>query len=133
MTLATDNKELIVIYTSESSIAKQTLGYVKSSESALNLRNISDSGLTGTQWSEVADLLGRSIDKMVAKNHPDVAPLLNNATLSDTDWIHFIQHNPVAIQRPILIQGTKAVQIKTPSEAMRFIEEVDAPEFKTNL
>lgn len=49
MTLATDNNELIVIYSSESSIGKQTLGYVKSSDAKLNLINISVAGITGTQ------------------------------------------------------------------------------------
>ncbi len=121
MTLATDKNELIVIYTPESSIAKQVLGYVKSSESKTNLVNISEAGLTGTQWSEVADLLGASIDELVAKEHPDVKHLLEGATMSDNDWIHFIQNNPVAIQNPILIQGSKAQQLDTPSDAMQFI------------
>lgn len=121
MTLATDKNELIVIYTPESSIGKQVLGYAKSSDAKANLINISEAGLTGTQWSEVADLLGASLDELVAKEHPDVSGLLNDASLSDDDWIHFIQHNPVAIQQPILIQGKKAMQVATPSEAMRFI------------
>lgn len=121
MTLATDSKELIIIYTPESSIGKQALGYVKSSEATSNMINISEAGLTGTQWSEVADLLGTSIDKLVAKDHPDVSPVLKDATFSNDDWIRFIQNNPVAIQNPILIQGGKATQITTPSDVMRFI------------
>lgn len=121
MTLATDSKELIIIYTSESSIAKQALGYAQTSKAALNLINISETTITGTQWSEVADLLGSTIGELVSKNHPDVAPILQDATFSDDDWIHFIQHNPVAIQNPIMIQGRKATQINTPSEVLRFI------------
>ena len=122
MTLATDNNELIVIYSSESSIGKQTLGYAKSSDAKLNLINISDAGLTGTQWSEVADLLGVSIDKLVSKDHPEVDNFVKDATMSDDHWIKFIQNNPNAIQNPILIQGTRAKQITTPSQAMQFIE-----------
>ncbi len=122
MTLATDDNQLIVIYSDESSIAKQTLGYAKSSEKATNLINISKSGLTGTQWTEVADLLGASIDELVSKDHPDVDAFIKDATLSDDDWIHFIQKNPVALQRPILIVGKRAMQIETPSEALSFIE-----------
>ncbi len=121
MSLATDKNELIVIYTSESSIAKQTLGYAKSSAAKTNLINISEAGLTGTQWSEVADMLGASIDELIAKDHPDVVDLVNDASYSDDDWIHFIQNNPVAIQNPILIMGKQAKQISTPSEAMQFI------------
>ncbi len=122
MTLATDNNELIVIYSSESSIGKQTLGYAKSSDAKLNLINIADAGLTGTQWSEVADLLGVSIDKLVSKDHPEVDNFVKDATMSDDHWIKFIQNNPNAIQNPILIQGTRAKQITTPSQAMQFIE-----------
>lgn len=121
MTLATDKNELIVIYTSASSIGKQVLGYAKSSEAKANFINISEAGLTGTQWSEVADLLGASLDELVAKDHPDVSELLKGATMSDDDWIHFIQNNPIAIQQPILIQGKKAMQVSTPSQALRFI------------
>ncbi|WP_396596743.1 arsenate reductase family protein [Dokdonia sp. R86516] len=122
MTLATDNNELIVIYSSESSIGKQTLVYAKSSDAKLNLINISDAGLTGTQWSEVADLLGVSINELVSKDHPEVDNFVKDATMSDDHWIKFIQNNPNAIQNPILIQGTRAKQITTPSQAMQFIE-----------
>ncbi len=121
MTLAIDNNELIVIYSQESSIGKQVIGYAKSSEAKVNLINISEAGLTGTQWSEVADMLGASIDELVSKDHPDVDNFAKDATLSDDDWIHFIQNNSNAIQKPILIKGTKAIQIETPSEALRFI------------
>ena len=122
MTLATDNNELIVIYSSESSIGKQTLGYAKSSDAKLNLINITEAGLTGTQWSEVADLLGASIDELVSKDHPDVDDFAKDATMSDDHWIKFIQNNPNAIQNPILIQGKRAKQITTPSQAMQFID-----------
>ncbi|WP_035336684.1 hypothetical protein [Dokdonia sp. PRO95] len=133
MTLATDNNELIVIYSSESSIAKQTLGYAKSSDAKLNLINISDAGLTGTQWSEVADLLGVSINELVSKDHPEVDNFVKDATMSDDHWIKFIQNNPNAIQNPILIQGTRAKQITTPSQAMQFIEVDSAGLEKHNL
>ena len=133
MTLATDNNELIVIYSSESSIGKQTLGYAKSSEAKLNLINIAEAGLTGTQWSEVADLLGASIDEMVSKDHPDVDYFAKDATMSDDHWIKFIQNNPNAIQNPILIQGKRAKQITTPSQAMQFIDVDSAGLAKHNV
>lgn len=122
MTLAIDNNELIVIYSQESSIGKQVIGYAKSSESKVNLINISEAGLTGTQWSEVADMLGASIDELVSKDHPDVDDFAKNATLSDDDWIHFIQNNSNAIQKPILIKGKKAMQVETPSDVLQFID-----------
>lgn len=121
MTLATDTKELTFIYTPTSSIAKQALGYVKSSEHKANVINISEAGLTGTQWSEIADLLGASIDQLVSKDHPDVDEFAKSATMSDDHWIKFIQNNPTAIQQPILIQGKRAKQIASPSEVLQFI------------
>jgi len=122
MTLATNDRELLVIYDPESSIGKQALGYAKSSTSTLKLINLAEAGLTGTQWSEVADLLGASIDKLVSKDHPNVDGFVKNATMSDDHWIKFIQNNPSAIQNPILIQGKRAKQITTPSQVMQFIE-----------
>ena len=122
MTLATNNRELIVIYSPESSIGKQALGYAKSSDATLKLINIAEAGLTGTQWSEVADLLGASIDELVSKDHPDVDNFAKDATMSDDHWIKFIQNNPNAIQNPILIQGKRAKQITTPSQVMQFID-----------
>ncbi|TVZ51616.1 arsenate reductase family protein [Dokdonia sp. Hel_I_53] len=133
MTLATDENELIVIYTNESSIAKQTLGYAQSSEKATNFINISESGLTGTQWTEVADLLGASIDELISKEHPDVDSFAKDATLSNDDWIHFLQNNPVALQNPILIEGKRALQITTPSQALSFINVDSAGLEKHNI
>lgn len=70
----------------------------------------------------MADLLGASIDELVFKDHPDVVDFAKDATMSADHWIKFIQNNPNAIQNPILIQGKRALQITTPSQALQFIE-----------
>ena len=43
----------------------------------------------------------------------------------DEDWLKVMENNPKVVTQPILVNGDKAVQIDTPSEVMRFLEEED--------
>lgn len=122
MTLATSDRELTFIYSSESSIGKQALGYVQGSDLKSNTIDINRSGLTGTQWVEVVNLLGANLEDIVAKDHPDVNEFASKASLSEDHWIKFIQNNPNAIQSPILIHGKRAKQLTSPSQVLQFIE-----------
>lgn len=122
MTLATSDNALTFIYSSETSIGKQALAYVKSAELKSNSIDISRSGLTGTQWAEVVNLLGVNLENIVAKDHPDVNEFASKASLSEDHWIKFIQNNPNAIQSPILIHGKRAKQLTSPSQVLQFIE-----------
>lgn len=122
MTLATSDKELTFIYNSQASIGKQALAYVNSSELKSNPIDISKAGLTGTQWAEVVNRLGVTLEDIVSKNHPDVHDFASQASLSDDHWIKFIQNNPVALQSSILLHGERAKQITSPSQVLQFIE-----------
>ena len=74
------------------------------------------------QRKVIAQVMSESKLTFGSKDHPDVDDFAKDATLSDDDWIHFIQNNSNAIQKPILIKGKKAIQVETPSDVLQFID-----------
>ena len=57
--IAMDKKQLTLYYSSENSLGKQVHAYVKSSGKDQLTIDISKTNITGTQWAELADGLGK--------------------------------------------------------------------------
>ncbi len=125
--IATNNREIKLFYNAETNKGMQTLAYLKSSKKKVLDVNLDKVKVTGTQWAEIAKLLGKPIKELINTEHPD---FINNYGKkpnlhSDEDWLKVMENNPKVVTQPILINGDKAVQIDTPSEVMAFLEEED--------
>ena len=123
--IATNNRELNLYYNAESSIGMQTLAFVQASKKKVLAVDLSKTKVTGTQWAELADLLGIPIKDLINTEHPDFIKLYgkDNDLESDDDWIKVLQKNPSVVTQPILVNGTKAMQVNTPSDVMVFLDE----------
>ncbi|RIV43619.1 hypothetical protein FQ017_12690 [Flagellimonas pelagia] len=123
--IATNNRELNLYYNADSSIGMQTLAFVQASKKKVLAVDLSKTKVTGTQWAELADLLGISIKDLINTEHPDFIKLYgkNNDLASDDDWIKVLQKNPSVVTQPILVNGNRAMQVNTPSDVMVFLDE----------
>ncbi len=123
--IATNNRELNLYYNAESSIGMQTLAFVQASKKKVLAVDLSKTKVTGTQWAELADLLGIPIKDLINTEHPDFIKLYgkDNDLKSDDDWIKVLQKNPSVVTQPVLVNGTKAMQVNTPSDVMVFLDE----------
>ncbi|MEC7265523.1 MAG: ArsC/Spx/MgsR family protein [Bacteroidota bacterium] len=123
--IATNNRELNLYYNAESSIGMQTLAFVQASKKKVLAVDLSKTKVTGTQWAELADLLGIPIKDLINTEHPDFIKLYgkDNDLEGDDDWIKVLQKNPSVVTQPVLVNGTKAMQVNTPSDVMVFLDE----------
>ena len=123
--IATNNRELNLYYNANSSIGMQTLAFVQASKKKVLAVDLSKTKVTGTQWAELADLLGISIKDLINTEHPDFIKLYgkDNDLEGDDDWIKVLQKNPSVVTQPILVNGNKAMQVNTPSDVMVFLDE----------
>lgn len=121
--ISTDNNEIKLYYHSETSLGKQTLAYVETTEKKLLAIDISKTKVTGTQWKELASKLGVRVDELINKQHPDFAQNYDeNADLSEEDWLKVLDKMPIVLTYPIAIIGNNYVQLKGPADFVKFIE-----------
>ncbi len=66
--IATNNRELNLYYNADSSIGMQTLAFVQASKKKVLAVDLSKTKVTGTQWAELADLLGIPIKDLINQN-----------------------------------------------------------------
>ncbi|WP_421812949.1 arsenate reductase family protein [Flagellimonas sp.] len=125
--IATNNREVKLFYNAETNKGMQTLAYLKSSKKKVLDIDLSKTKVTGTQWTELAKLLGKPIKDLINTEHPDFMTKYGKKPdlQDDEDWLKVMENNPKVITQPILVNGDQAVQIDTPSEVMRFLEEED--------
>ncbi|MDY0780881.1 hypothetical protein [Tenacibaculum sp. IB213877] len=117
--LASPDRQITFIYSSNSSRAKQTFAYAKAEGLPILEFDILKNKLTGTQIAEIAERLHIKIEDLVNQEHPSYTELFEPHILSENDWIKMIQHNPEIMKQPIAIRGNKTILIETPSDIIK--------------
>ncbi len=81
--------------------------YAQSLKAFLRLVDLSKEEVTGTQWVEIARGLDVSLDRLIDSSHPVFREKygLTDPGLSDRDWIHVLQNEPLTLHLPILLKG----------------------------
>ncbi len=120
--MASDQRQFTLIYNSQTSIGKQTFGYVQGIAAKVRDIDISKTKIADTIWVSLADELGVSLGDLFATDHPD-APDVQFSDFSVDDWIKMIQHNPVLLQHPIAFKGKHIIQVESPSKVMQLLQE----------
>lgn len=69
--IATNNREINLYYNAETNKGMQTLAYLESSEKKVLGIDLSKTKVTGTQWTELAERLGKPIKELINTKHPD--------------------------------------------------------------
>ncbi|WP_235817866.1 arsenate reductase family protein [Formosa haliotis] len=129
--LAEDEKQMTLIYNSETSIGKQTLAYAEASDKKLLSIDISKTKITGTQWAEIASHLGTTIPSLVDEEHPNFVKNYGDdyVNLSEEDWIKVLQNQPEVLTGCIVINGKESVLITNPSDIVKYLG-VDSKEIE---
>ncbi len=122
--IAKDDDQITLFYNSETSIGKQTLGYVDSSERDIQTVDISKTKVTGTQWTELAEGVKMPISELVDQEHPDFKEAYgpDQVDLDEHDWLRVLEKTPSVLAYPVAIQGKRFLAIRNPSDFAKFIE-----------
>ena len=123
--IATNHREITLYYNAETQKGMQTLAYLQSSSKKVQDIDLSKTKVTGTQWTEIAKRLGKSIKALINTQHPNFIKEYGSSQdlKSDEDWLKILVNNPAVVTQPILLHHNKAVQIDTPSEALVFLKD----------
>lgn len=116
--LATDNKQLIFIYSDESNLGKRLLPYIRSADKAVRLININEECIADTIWIEIAAMLNKDIGDLFDIDYLNSSSVNSNSEFNVADWLKIIDKTPSILQNPIAINGTTAQIIKEKREIL---------------
>lgn len=119
--IARNEKQLTLIYSSNTRVGRHTLSYLTGIEEKYLAIDLAKTKVSDTQWAEIADSLGVKIGDLVDKRELDLSTE-STSEFGSNDWLKIIQKNDSVISRPIAIKGKRTKQIDNPPEIMEFFE-----------
>lgn len=122
--IAMDKKQITLYYSSENSIGKQLNAYVESSGKDHLTIDISKTNVTGTQWAELADGLGKNISDLVNTEHADFKKIFGDDSidLDDDGWLKILNKNPVLLKNAIVIKGENFIELTSASDFKQYMD-----------
>ncbi|HDZ05448.1 hypothetical protein LCGC14_0070960 [marine sediment metagenome] len=122
--IAMDKKQITLYYSSENSIGKQLNAYVTSSGKDNLTIDISKTNVTGTQWAELADGLGKNISDLVNTDHPDFKDVYGEETinLDDDGWLKILNKNPSFLKNAIVIKSEDFIELTSASDFKQYMD-----------
>lgn len=119
--IARDKNQLTIIYSSETRVGRQTLGYLAGTNKPYLAIDLVQTKITGTQWVELANAMNVKVGDLVDKRQLGLTDK-ETSRFGSEDWIKIIRSNNNAISQPIVIRGEITKQITNPSEVMEFFD-----------
>ena len=120
--LATDEKQLIFIYSEDSRLGKEVLSYVNAINKPKRIININNEAITKTIWLEITAMLNTELSDLFNFNFASKAVIEGHEEFSSKDWLKVIEHNPSLLQHPIIIQGKDVSVLKQSLDVYEFFE-----------
>lgn len=120
--LATDNRQLIYIYSEASQLGKKVLAYINAIDRPKRIININEESISKTIWLEIAAMLGCDLYELFDTSNATSVVVKDASALSIGDWLKIVDHNPELLQQPILIKGTDAKVITQVVDAYSYFE-----------
>ena len=122
--IAKHKNKISLYYHSDTAIGKQTRAYVESSEKEILAKDLAEENLSGTQWAEIANGLGKRASSLIDREHPEFIKEYgeDQIVMEEHNWLQILDKHPVVVSHPILIVGDSYHEISTPSDVMKYIE-----------
>ncbi|MFD0798353.1 arsenate reductase family protein [Maribacter chungangensis] len=118
------DRKLTIYYHSGTSIGEQTLAYANASDKKIHAVDISKTDLTGTQWAELANGLGKNISDLINTDHPDFIKLYGNQNpeMEEHDWLKILEKELHLLKHPIVVFGERYLEIKSAAGFKKYLE-----------
>ena len=120
--LATNDKELIYIYSDKSDLGKKVLAYTQSIDKSLRIINIEKETISDTIWLEIADMVNEPLEKLFSFELLSTPELSKQTDYDITDLLKIINKNPFLLKNPIAINGEKAKSINNRFDFFEFYD-----------
>jgi arsenate reductase-like glutaredoxin family protein len=123
ISLATDPKQIILIYNSDQKSHREIYAYAEAADKNLLAIDISKEKVAGTTWTEIADSLGLRVRDLLHTDHSRYIETYGKNHDIDCDGaIKTLQKDPNMLIFPIAVQGSKGLEVKLYNEMLKFFD-----------
>lgn len=113
---------MIIYYNPECSKCNAILGLLQENNCAFEIREYLKQPPTVDELRELVAKLRVAPFDLVRKTEPHYLNELQNRELSDEQWLQVLSENPVLIERPIVIDGEKAIIGRPPVMVLELLK-----------
>lgn len=112
--LARSDREIILFYDSQSELGKKCRAQAESSGLSVKIVDLLNEKVTGTEWLEIAELLGKNVQDLIDQEHPIFKELYGDekVEVDENGAIAILEKHPETLVFPIAIRGNRAIQAK---------------------
>jgi polyphosphate kinase len=97
------------------------LNYLEKKGYDLEVKKYLTDGLDAQELRQILQLTGKSAIELVRTQEPLFKSQYNGLNLSDEEWITILSENPQLLQRPIVVNGEKAILANPPEEVEKIL------------
>lgn len=98
--------------------SRQTLNLINESGKEIEIVEYLNTPPTIEELKSIIDLLGISPEQLLRKNEAIFKEQFKGKSYSDDEWIQIMIDNPKLIERPIVVDGKKAVLGRPPENVI---------------
>ncbi len=123
MIFANTDKEITLIYYSQEHIGRQILAYAHTENLPIHDVDLAHVSLSPTHWAELASRMNIPVKDLINTEDSDFLQNFGDMDNADeNDWLKLLVHNPGILRAPIVMKGTKIVQMSNPQDMLYFID-----------
>ena len=111
---------MIIYHNPRCAKSRAGLQYLESKGYDIEIRKYLNDGITEIEIKEIIKKTGKDAFGLVRTNEQDYIDNYKGKKLTESEWIKVLVENPKLLQRPVVINGNKAVIANPPEN----IEEI---------
>lgn len=119
--LTSYRKKMELIHNPRCSKSRQAKQILEDNGVKFDVREYLNDGLTEAELSAIIKKLGKKPAEILRKGEAIFKEKYKGKELSDQEWIKAMVENPKLIERPILINGDKAVVGRPPEDVLQIV------------
>lgn len=105
---------MIIYHNPRCAKSRAGLQYLEEKGYEIEVRKYLSDGITVDQLKEIIEKTGEDAFHFVRTNEPEYISKYKGKKLTNDQWIKILAENPKLLQRPIVINGNKAVLANPP-------------------
>ena len=111
-------KKLVIYHNGECSKCKETSELLSGKGCEIEYRFYLFEPPTKTELKEVLNKLGLNPSELIRRNEPLFVEQFEGKPFTEEEWLNILTDNPVLMQRPIVVDGDKAIIARPPETVL---------------
>jgi arsenate reductase-like glutaredoxin family protein len=123
ISLATDERQLLLFYNAQVKNHKEIYAYAVSANKDLLAIDVATTKVAATVWTEIAAMLGGEPKDLLKTDHANfVTKHGKGHEVDNDDALDFLQKDADMLVFPIIIEGTRAKEVKLYGQVQQFFD-----------